>query len=97
MERFYGMSMEKFIERGFGWVVSRVYFEYKRPLAMGDYFLVRTGIERIDEKGCQVKFVITNKATQKLCCEGWFEYVMIDLKTGRSQKIPQEIIDFYEV
>jgi thioesterase-3 len=97
MERFYGMSMEKFIERGFGWVVSRVFFDYKRPLALGDYFVVRTGIESINGNGCRVSFWITNKATQKISCEGWFEYVMIDIKTGRSQKIPQDIIDIYQI
>jgi YbgC/YbaW family acyl-CoA thioester hydrolase len=97
MEQYYGMSMEKFIERGFGWVVSKVYIEYRRPLAMGDHFLVRTGIESINEKGCRVNFVITNKATQKASCEGWFEYVMIDIKTGRSQKIPQDVIEVYTV
>ena len=97
MERFYGMSMEKFIERGFGWVVSKVYMDYKRPLLLGDLFSVRTGIESINEKGCRVQFVITSKKTKKRICEGWFEYVMIDLKTGRSQKIPQDVIDLYGV
>jgi acyl-CoA thioester hydrolase/thioesterase-3 len=97
MERFYGMSMGAFMERGFGWVVSRVFFEYKRSLTMGDYFLVRTCIESINEKGCRVNFVITSKAKQKTCCEGWFEYVMINLGTGRSQKIPSDVIELYSI
>lgn len=97
MERFYGMSMETFMERGYGWVVSHVYVEYKRPLALGDSFLVQTGIVSINDKGCRVNFVITNKATRKTSCEGWFEYVMIDIKTGRSQKIPQDVIDLYAI
>ncbi len=97
MERFYGMSMEQFMERGFGWVVSKVQMEYKRPLSMGDQFTVRTGIDSITEKGCRVSFTIINKATQKTSCDGWFEYVMIDLNTGRSHKIPQDIIERYQI
>lgn len=97
METCYGMGMEKFMERGFGWVVRKVYFDYKRPLLMGDYFLVRTGIDSIDDKGCRVSFVITNKATKKICCDGWFDYVMIDMQTGRSQKIPQDVIEHYQI
>jgi acyl-CoA thioester hydrolase/thioesterase-3 len=97
MEKFYGMSMEKFMERGFGWVVSKVQFEYKRPLALGDHFVVQTGIVSINEKGCRVTFTITNKQTGKTSCEGWFEYVMIDLRTGRSQKIPPDVIALYAV
>jgi len=32
MTRCYGMSMEWFIERGYGWVVKQAMIEYKRPL-----------------------------------------------------------------
>ena len=95
MERCYGMAMEKFMERGFGWVVRTAHVEYKRALTMGDYFIVKTGIEGIDDKGCRVKFAITNKATKKICCDGWFDYVMIDMATGRGAKIPQDVIDQY--
>lgn len=97
MDRFYGMSMEKFLERGYGWVVSKAYMEYRRPLVMGETFLVRTGIAYITEKDCRVNFTITNKTTGKLCCEGWFEYVMIDLQTGRSRKIPQDVVAHYSI
>jgi acyl-CoA thioester hydrolase/thioesterase-3 len=97
MERFYGMSMEKFMTRGFGWVVSKVCIEYKRPLTLGAIFTVSTGIENITERGCRVSFVITNKGTKKTSCEGWFEYVMIDIQTGRSLKIPQDVMDLYSI
>ncbi|MDT3404973.1 acyl-CoA thioesterase [Mucilaginibacter terrae] len=97
MEKFYGMAMEKFLERGFGWVVSSVQINYKRPLNLGDYFLVRTGIDSINERICRVAFTITNKATGKLCCDGWFDYVMIDIKTGRGAKIPEDVIAHYSV
>ncbi|MCJ8209509.1 acyl-CoA thioesterase [Mucilaginibacter sp. RS28] len=95
MEDFYGMGMEKFLELGFGWVVRKVHLDYKRPLIMGDYFLVRTAIETISEKGCRVIFTITNKSTGKVSCDGWFDYVMIDIKTGKGLRIPEEIIGHY--
>jgi len=97
MERCYGMAMEKFIERGFGWVVRTAYVDYKRALTMGDYFIVKTGIETIDDKGCRVKFSIKNKATSKICCDGWFDYTMIDMATGRGAKVPQDIIEHYTI
>ncbi len=97
MERCYGMAMEKFMERGFGWVVRTAYVDYKRALTIGDYFIVKTGIESINDKGCRVKFGITNKATGKLCCDGWFDYTMIDMATGRGLKIPGDIIEHYTI
>lgn len=95
MERCYGMAMEKFIERGFGWVVRTAHVDYKRALLLGDYFTVKTGIETINEKGCRVKFSIVSKASGKICSDGWFDYVMIDLQTGKGAPIPDDVMEHY--
>jgi len=95
MERCYGLSMESFIERGFGWLVRSVYMDYKRALKMSDYFLVRTGIKTIDEKKCKVHFEIISKASGKICCDGWFDFVLVDLKTGKGVLIPKDVIEHY--
>jgi YbgC/YbaW family acyl-CoA thioester hydrolase len=97
MDQCYGMSMEKFMERGFGWVVKAVQINYKRALNLGDYFKVRTSIETIDERGCRVKFNIANKANDKLCSDGWFDFVMIDMQTGKGVKIPDDILAHYNM
>ncbi|MFD2872278.1 acyl-CoA thioesterase [Mucilaginibacter ximonensis] len=95
MERCYGMSMEHFLQNGYGWLVRAVFIDYKRPLLLGDYFVITTSIENIDEKNCRVKFNIKNKATNKVCCDGWFDFVMITLADGKSCKIPGQVIAHY--
>ena len=97
MDQCYGMSMEKFMERGFGWVVKAVHINYKRSLTMGDYFIVRTSIETIDDRGCRVRFAILIKDSEKVSCDGWFDFVMIDMQTGKGVKIPHDIIQHYNV
>jgi YbgC/YbaW family acyl-CoA thioester hydrolase len=97
MERCYGMAMEKFMERGFGWVVRVAHVDYKRALTMGDYFIVKTGIQTIDDKGCRVAFSLRNKVTNKVCCDGYFDYVMIDMATGRGAKVPEDVIAHYAI
>ncbi|QQL51189.1 acyl-CoA thioesterase [Mucilaginibacter ginkgonis] len=97
MDTCYGMSMESFITKGFGWVVRAVQMDFKRPLAMGDYFLVKTGIETIDERGCRVHFSISNKATKKICCDGWFDFSMIEVATGKAVKLPAHVIKHYQM
>jgi len=62
---------------------------------MSDYFIVKTGIETMDEKKCRVHFEILSKATNKTCCDGWFDFVMIDLKTGKGVPIPEDVINHY--
>lgn len=97
MERFYGMPMEEFLKSGLGWVVRTAYVDYKRALTLGDEFKVQTGILYIEAKGCRVQFEIINSKTNKVCCDGWFDYVMIDIKSGKSQKVTQAIIDRYTI
>ena len=97
MERCYGMPLESFLKQGYGWVVRTAYCDYKRPLGLGDEFIVATGIESITMKGCRVKFEITNKKTNKVVCDGWFDYVMIDIKTGKSVKVSEAMIEKYSI
>lgn len=97
METSYGMPMEEFMEQGFGWVVRAAFVDYKRPLGLGDLFNVETGIETINAKGCRVKFEIKIKKTKKVACDGWFDYVMIDIKSGRGMKVSDEMILRYSI
>lgn len=97
METCYGMSMEQFMAAGYGWVVKTAHVNFIRPLTLGEAFSVTTGIVSMDEKVAQVTFEIVSQNTGKLCSDGWFDYVLIDLKTGRSMKITQEMIEKYSV
>lgn len=97
MEQYYGMPMEEFLNQGYGWVVKTAYVDYKRPLGMGDIIIIETGITDLNDKGCRVEFKINNKKTTKLCCDGWFDYVLIDTKTGRSAKVTEEMIEKYSI
>jgi acyl-CoA thioester hydrolase len=97
MERCYGMPMEKFMQLGFGWVVRTAFIEYKRPLTLGERFLVQTGIEEIESDGVKVRFQILKKENRKLCCNGYFHYIMIDAQTGHAKEIPGWIKEKYSI
>ena len=97
MGTFYKMPMEEFLRQGYGWVVRTAYVDYKRPLGLGDTFTVRTGIETINSKGCRVKFEIRISKTAKVACDGWFDYVMIDINSGKSVKVSDEMIRRYSI
>ena len=97
MERCYKMPMEEFIRAGFGWYVRTGHLEFKRPLGIGEQFLVRTWIEEMVKDGVLVKFEIVKKQTGKLCCDGHFHYTMVNLKTGRAETIPDWIVAKYSI
>jgi YbgC/YbaW family acyl-CoA thioester hydrolase len=97
METCYGMSMEEFLALGYGWVVKTAHVDFKRPLTLGESFSVTTWIVSMDEKTSKVNFEIINSKTGKISCDGWFDYALIDLKTGRSTKITDEMIERYSI
>ena len=97
MERCYKMPMEEFIKLGFGWVVRASFVEYKRPLGLGDHFTVRTWVEKLIKDGVRVQFEILKKGNGKLCCDGYFDYTMVNLQTGRAETIPDFIVQKYSI
>jgi acyl-CoA thioester hydrolase/thioesterase-3 len=97
MSRCYKMSMEEFIKAGFGWYVRTTHIEFKRPLGLGEFFVVRTWVEDFFKDGVEVRFEIFKRQTGKLCCDGYCRYTMIDLQTGRAKAIPDWIAQKYAV
>lgn len=97
MDLFYKMPMEDFLRSGYGWVVRTAYVDFKRPMILGDLVKVRTGILTINEKGCRVQFEMETVRTGKIAADGWFDYAMIDIKTGKGCKVSDEMIRAYAI
>jgi acyl-CoA thioester hydrolase/thioesterase-3 len=97
MERCYGNPMQEYIEKGLGWVVNSCTINFKRALKLGDKMLTRTQLESVHNTSVRVNFSIINKATQKTCSDGHFDYTLIDLKSGRAQLIPEWVLERYSL
>lgn len=97
MERCYRMPMAEFEKNGFGWFMASTQMNFKRPLELGDRFVVRTWIERFSTIGVRVQFEIDRQTDNRRSCDGWFEYVMVSLETARAVRIPQWIRAKYSV
>jgi acyl-CoA thioester hydrolase/thioesterase-3 len=91
MIRCYKMSMEEFMIMGYGFVVKRAELNFKRPLIMGDVMMISTQVKEFSGSDIIVEFEIVNKKNEKISCDGIMLYTMINLKTGRSEKVPEEI------
>jgi acyl-CoA thioester hydrolase len=96
MERCYKMSMDEFIKTGFTWVIKSTFIEYKRSLLLGEICHIFTWLESMEGSSCKVCFEI-KKTNGKESCTGYFIYTMINSNTGRSEKVPQWIIDRYSI
>ena len=91
------MPMSEFQKQGYGWFIASTEMHFKRPLGMGDRFIVRSWIESFTLIGLRVRFEIDNLASAKRCCEGWFDYVMVSLETARPVRIPEWIRAKYSI
>lgn len=97
MAKDYKLSMEEFIEMGFGWVASTAHIEYRRQIRLNNRVLVRTRLESFSGAQCRVLFKILNKETKKISAEGYVDYTMVSLNTGKAIRIPPEIIEKYAI
>jgi YbgC/YbaW family acyl-CoA thioester hydrolase len=97
MERCYKMAMAEFIAAGYNWFVKITHIEYKRPLRMGEKFVVRTWVDDMTRDGVKVRFEIERSRDRKRCADGYFDYTMVNLKNGRAEVIPQWIVEKYRV
>lgn len=96
MERCYGMSMQDFAARGFGWFQRAFTINYRRQLTMSERFTVETGTERFLRDGIVVAFKIF-KQNGKLAADGEADFAMIDLKTRRATAVSADIVAIYAV
>lgn len=97
MARCYGMGMDEFVELGLGWFVNTSHMEYKRPLRLRDQCRVRTHVESFSRTGVRIAFEILRCSDGKNSCQGWCDYTLITLSTGRAAEIPPWIVEKYSV
>jgi YbgC/YbaW family acyl-CoA thioester hydrolase len=97
MERCYKMPIQEFMKHGYGWVIKNTFIEYKRPLGLGEELIVETHIDDFYKDGVKVNFRILKAENRKESCTGYFNYTMIDMKTGRAALIPEWIIERYSI
>jgi len=97
MARCCKMPWEEFIAMGYGWYLVSTQLNFKRPLGMGDWFIVRTWVEAFRRDGVRVGFEIDRDDNGKRACDGWADYTLIRLETGRACTIPEEIKARYSI
>jgi acyl-CoA thioester hydrolase/thioesterase-3 len=97
MARCYRMSWEEFIRLGLGWYLVATQMNFKRPLGLGDWFIVRTWVESFRHNGVRIGFELDRKDNAKRSCDGWADYTLVNLATGRATPIPEEIKARYSV
>jgi acyl-CoA thioester hydrolase/thioesterase-3 len=96
MERCYGMKMQVFLERGYGWVLVSTEINFKRALGLGEHFDVETRIVSLLKNTVEVHYRILT-TTGKESCTGWARYAFYNLRSKKSEAIPDWVIEQYSI
>lgn len=97
MKKDYKVSMEEFVERGYSWVASEVNIQYKRPILLNDSITVRTQVKNFHGAQVVISFWIVKGERKKIAAQGEVGYTMVSIKSGRPTRIPDEIVEKYQV
>lgn len=98
MKKDYKVAMEKFVERGFSWVASEVNIQYKRPIVLQDGTVkVRTQLEKFSGAKVVINFWIVKGEKEKIAAQGQINFTMVSIKSGRPTRVPDDIIEQYQV
>ncbi len=98
MKKDYKVAMEEFVGRDFSWVASEVNIQYKRPILLEDGIIkVRTQLEEFHGARVMINFWIVKGEREKVAAQGLATYTMITVKNGRPTRVPDDIVEKYQV
>ena len=98
MKKDYKVAMEEFVARGFSWVASELTIQYKRPILLQDGSVrVRTQLEEFHGAKVIINFWIEKTGSKKIVAQGQVCYTMITTKNGRPTRVPDDIVEQYQV
>lgn len=97
MARCYKMGMEAFLARGLGWFVRAAHIEYQRALKIGERFAVTTWIDQVERDSVRVQFEIARTSNGKTAANGNCVYTLVNMRTGRAESIPEDVLAKYSI
>ena len=91
------MPIEDFFKRGYSWITKSIAIEYIQSAYMGETITVRTWIEAIGKRGVTVRFQMLKKADESPVTEGKAVFILINVRTGKPEIIPEDIKNKYAI
>ncbi len=74
------------------WVAREHNIAYKQSALLGDELILNTWVQSVKKAQSIRRYELINEQTGKIICEGWTNWVFVEIETYRPQKIPEELI-----
>ncbi len=95
MKNNYRMSMEEFLEQGYTWVASMIHINYKRGIKISDNVIVRAQIESASAAQVKLNYWILKGENKKVAADGYADFTMVSIRSGRPVRIPEDVLKKY--
>lgn len=92
-----GWPEAKYLALGGCWVVRRHEIEYLQPAMPADKIVIRTWVSTMERISSERRYEMVRTTDGKILAKASTLWVWIDIKTGRSARIPAEITSAFEV
>ncbi len=92
---FLGLGFDVLKKFNRTWVAREHNIAYKQSALLGDELLLNTWVQSVKKAQSIRQYELLNAKTGKIICEGWTNWVFVEIETYRPQKIPEEFISKY--
>jgi acyl-CoA thioester hydrolase len=92
-----GWPQEAYLKRGAGWLVRKHEIEYLAPARAGEALIVRTWVATMERATSLRRYEIVRANDRARIAVASTLWAFVDYKTGRLQRIPEEIARAFEV
>ncbi len=86
-----GLNYDEFAKRRVFLAVVNITVNFRAPSFLGDVLIIETMVDRIGNRSITVKQKMYNKKNQQIILDAEVVYVIVDLATGKSIPIDNEI------
>ncbi len=86
-----GWSIERYLAKGWSWVVRQHAIDYLNPSFAGERLAVFTWVSRVGTSSSRRRYQFWREADGQAVAEAHSTFVFVDAAAGRSQPIPPEI------
>jgi acyl-CoA thioester hydrolase len=92
---FLGVGVAALQKNNRTWVAKEHHISYKQSAFEGDELILKTWVDSVKIAQSIRKYELYNLKTDKIVCEGWTNWVFVEMQTYRPCKIPNELIGKY--
>jgi len=87
--------IEWFVKNGIGFVIANININYRKPAVLNQVLAIKTNLAKTGTKSVVVEQVIYLEGTETIVADASVTIVMVDLKTGKSMLINDELREMF--